>query len=427
MRNQLSIFIYRITIQIYGLLIRLAALFNAKARLWVNGRKGIFKELTDAFKSENAPIIWMHCASLGEFEQGRPIIERLKKDYPNYKILLTFFSPAGYEIRKNYQNAAYIFYLPIDSPKNANQFIDIVQPEIVFFIKYEFWYFYLNALQERGIKHYLIAGVFRKNQFFFKKYARWYLKAIEGFTHLFLQDKTTQLIIEEAGLANYSVMGDPRIDQVLSIAQRPTAIPIILQFKTDRFLFIVGSAHLKDAEIFFEFLKLILKKDYFKNWCFLLAPHEVDERNIKQMEMASPLPFNRFSTASQQPIANNNSLLVLDTIGQLSSAYQYADAVFIGGGFDTGIHNILEPAVFGVPICFGSNFKKFQEAKALIAKGGAFSIVAAKELEEWFEQVNEVEKRKKMGSINKDYTAQNKGATNNIINYLNNKNVIKFK
>ena len=202
MRNQLSIFIYRITIQVYGLLIRVATLFNPKARLWVNGRKGIFKELKSTFKIENVPVIWMHCASLGEFEQGRPLIEQIKKAYPRYKILLTFFSPSGYEIKKDYQYADFIFYLPIDSPKNANQFIDIIQPELVFFIKYEFWYFYLNALQERKIKHYLIAGVFRKKQFFFRKYASWYLKVISGFDHLFLQDQASRLIIEATGLTN---------------------------------------------------------------------------------------------------------------------------------------------------------------------------------------------------------------------------------
>lgn len=425
MMYQIPIFIYQLTIQIYGLLIRLAVLFNPKARLWVTGRQHIFNQLWTAFKTEKSPVIWMHCASLGEFEQGRPLLEQLKKEFPNYKILLTFFSPSGYEIRKNYEYADYIFYLPLDSPKNANKFLDFVKPQLVFFIKYEFWYFYLAALQKRGIKHFLIAGVFRNNQFFFRRYGHWYLKVIAGFNHLFLQDKASSRVIQKAGLSNFSVIGDPRVDRVLTIANQSQPIPIIQQFKADKYLFLLGSAHLKDIEIFFKFLTLILKTNAIKNWRFLVAPHEVDNGTIKQIEAISLLPTYRYSKIETIKKIEKNSIFILDTIGQLSTAYQYADAVFIGGGFDKGIHNILEPAVFGVPICFGPNYNKFQESKDLIALGGAFPFNSTKELIQWFWIINEVEKRKKIGAITKNYMLQNKGVTNVVIKYLNNKNILK--
>ncbi len=423
--DYLFILIYQLLIQLYGFGIRLAALFVPKANLWVAGRKGIFKRLEKAFKEETAPIIWMHCASLGEFEQGRPLTENIKNTFPNYKIVLTFFSPSGYEIRKNYAIADYVFYLPLDSPKNANQFLDIIQPKLVFFIKYEFWYFYLAALQKRNIKHYLVAGVFKKEQFFFKKYAKWYLKVIQGFDHLFLQDQASQKIIESAGFSNYNVVGDPRIDSVLAIADAPQPISIIHQFKNNKKLFILGSSHTKDAHVFMEFLKLISTKQYYEHWHFLIAPHEIELSKIQQIEALSLIPTYRFSTKKAQinPIAP--SLFILDTIGQLSAAYQYADAVYIGGGFDKSIHNILEPAVFGMPISFGPQYHRFTEAVELVKKGGAISINSSLELVAWFDQLQTTEKREQIGKTCRDYTKQNKGATQKIINYLIKKNILK--
>lgn len=423
--NQLAIFIYQLLIQFYGFGIRLAAFFVPKAKLWVEGRKGIFKRLEKAFQTEATPIIWMHCASLGEFEQGKPLIENIKNTYPHYKIVLTFYSPSGYEIRKNYALADYIFYLPLDSPKNANQFLDIIQPELVFFIKYEFWYFYLEALQKRKIKYYLVASVFRKEQFFFRKYAKWYLKVIEGFDHIFLQDHASKEVIKLAGLSNYSVVGDPRIDSVLAIAEQPKPIPIITQFKKDKKLFILGSSHPKDVHVFMRFLKLISKKQYYENWCFLIAPHEIETSNIQKIEGLSPIPTYRYSEKEERMLPTASSLFILDTIGQLSAAYQYATAVFIGGGFDKSIHNILEPAVFGVPISFGPQYRRFTEAVELVKKGGAISINSSQALVAWFDQLQTTEKREQIGKICRDYTRQNKGTTQDIINYLIKKNVLK--
>ncbi len=424
MMRQLAIFIYRIIIQIYGLGIRFASFFSPKAGLWVSGRTHLFKELRTAFETENAPIIWMHCASLGEFEQGRPLIEQFKIGYPNYKILLTFFSPSGYEIRKNYPLADYVFYLPLDTPKNANQFLTIVQPALVFFIKYEFWYFYLNELQNRKIKHYLIAGVFRGNQFFFKKFAKWYLAVIQGFDYLFLQDEPSKKLLGLHGINNCEVAGDPRIDRVVAIASEPKSIPEIERFKANRNLLIIGSAHLKDLQIFFDVLSEISDKNDLKNWRFLIAPHEIDDRSIQQLETLSTRTTYRFSEKNRPISFNENAIFILDTIGQLSASYQYADAVFIGGGFDKSIHNILEPAVFGIPIAFGPKYHRFAEAVDLINTNGAFCVQSTTDWIFWFEQLQTVKNRTEIGALCKKYTWQNKGATKQIINYLNKKNIL---
>lgn len=425
MMHRLAIFIYQITILVYGLGIRLAAFFVPKARLWIRGRKHIFEQLASVFQEESTAIIWIHCASLGEFEQGKPLIEYVKSNYSKYKILLTFFSPSGYEVRKNYPLADYVFYLPLDTPKNANKFLNIVQPTLVFFIKYEFWYFYLNALQKRKIKHYLIAGTFRAEQFFFKKYAVWYLAVIQGFTYLFLQDERSQQLLTRHNITNCKVIGDPRIDSILAIATDPNPIPLIQQFKANKSLFIIGSAHAKDVQIFFDALSIISKKAYCENWRFLIAPHEIEEASIHQIENLSPLTTYRFSKIHPSNIANENAILILNTIGQLIRAYQYADAVYIGGGFDKSIHNILEPAVFGVPITFGPNYHRFMEATELVNKNGAFSIQSARDWISWFEQLQTIEKRTEKGAICRNYTWKNKGATEKIINYLNKKNVLK--
>ena len=241
--NTCFILLYQLAIRFYGLAIRIGANFQAKAKLWITGRQHIFEKLTKAFETETGAIIWMHCASLGEFEQGRPLIERFKADYPAYKILLTFYSPSGYEIRKNYALADYVFYLPLDTPSNAKRFISIVQPKLVFFVKYEFWYFYLITLQQKKIPYYLIAGVFRPNQLFFKPYGKWYFKAIQGFEKIFLIDAPSLAIARKHDLQQAVLTGDPRIDRVAAIAKNAPPIHELQTFKGNKQLFILGSAH----------------------------------------------------------------------------------------------------------------------------------------------------------------------------------------
>ena len=289
---------------------------------------------------------------------------------------------------------------------------------MAFFIKYEFWYFYLKTLQQRKIKHYLIAGVFRPNQLFFKPYAKWYLAAIHGFNHLFLQEAASYQLMKKTGKVEISIDGDPRIDSVLTIAANPSPIPQIKQFKSNKKLFILGSSHTKDLQVFFAFLERIKVTPFFKDWRFLIAPHEIDNASIEQIEHLSPMPIIRFTHKNKIDFAQEITLMILDTIGQLSTAYQYADMVFIGGGFDKSIHNLLEPAVFGLPICFGPKHHHFKEAIDLIELGGAAAIQDAKGLTHWFTSLQATQEREKIGQICKKYTWQNKGATQKIIDYL---------
>jgi len=360
----------------------------------------------------------MHCASLGEFEQGRPLIERFKADYPAYKILLTFYSPSGYEIRKNYALADYVFYLPLDTPSNAKRFISIVQPKLAFFVKYEFWYFYLITLQQKKIPYYLIAGVFRPNQLFFKPYGKWYFKAIQGFEKIFLIDAPSLAIARKHDLKQAVLTGDPRIDRVAAIAKNAPPIHELQAFKGNKQLFILGSAHEQDWQVFFDFLKNIQTKDYFDQWRFMIAPHEISDTQLSKITEHSPLPVLRYTHCTTPQPVTPSALFVLDTIGQLSAAYQYGDIAFIGGGFDTGIHNILEPAAFGLPILFGPTYHKFQEAKDLIEQGGAVVVLDSEGLVSIFEEwVLEVE-RIGVGGVNWGYVGGNVGGTKNILREL---------
>ena len=419
--NLLYILIYTICLKIYGIFLSIASLFHSKAKQWVEGRSNIFNQLKITFSKEKSPIIWIHCASLGEFEQGRPLIEKLKANKPHFKILLTFFSPSGYEIRKNYPLADFVFYLPLDSPSHAKKFIELVQPKLVFFVKYEFWYFYLKTLQEQNIPLFLIAGLFRKNQFFFKWYGKWFLPVIKGFHQIFLQDEASFKIAKKFGLNNCLTVGDPRIDRVSTIIKTKNEFPTIKSFKSDKKLMILGSTHLKDEIIFFDFIKLIKENQLTQHWKFLIAPHEIHQKNINRLKNNTLLSTTIFSNNENN---ENADLLILDTMGQLSATYHHADLVYIGGGFDRGIHNILEPAVYGLPIIFGPNYHSFKEAKDLTQKGGSFSIKNANGLEKIFNQFQNKDKREATGGINFNYINQNIGATEQIINYLNKKNIL---
>lgn len=421
--HKIFIHLYQFIIQLYGFAIKLAALYHPKAKLWVKGRKRVFEKLDDYFKEENAPIIWMHCASVGEFEQGRPLIASLKKTYPTYKILLTFFSPSGYELRKAYPLVDFVSYLPLDSPKRAERFLSIVQPQFVFFVKYEFWYFYLAALQSKKIPYFLVAGVFRPNQLFFKSYGKWYLKVIEGFDHLFLQDESSMNIALQNGLKKMALVGDPRVDRVLYIAENKRAIPKIANFKKNKKLCVLGSTHLKDERLFFKFLDKYFEKKYAENWKFLLVPHEIDENHLKKIEKYCPIATERFSAIKNNP-TNPIPLMILDTMGQLNNAYQYADMAYVGGGFDEGIHNILEPAVFGLPILIGPNYHKFKEARELVQLEIVLEHSNMEEFANNFKKLQNPVLIKKISRDCQAYLENNRGATQKIINYLINKNVI---
>ncbi len=359
--------LYNVGIYLYLLGIYIYSLFDPKAKLWIDGRKDIFNKIKATVNNEK--IAWFHAASLGEFEQGRSVIEKFKEKHPDYKILLTFFSPSGYEIRKNYEKADYIFYLPIDTPANARHFIEIIKPNVVFFIKYEFWFNYLNELKKKDIPVFLISGIFRPSQHFFKAYGNWFRKQLNCFTYFFVQNTISKDLLNSIGYNNIIISGDTRFDRVFAIASQKKAFPIINSFKGGaNKLILAGSTWEPDEDLLFEFIKLKLK-----DIKYIIAPHETHPERIIKLKEKLGSDVVLFSEANEENVADAK-ILIVDGIGYLSHLYQYADVSIIGGGFGKGIHNILEAATFGVPILFGPNYKKFSEAVELISLGGAFTI-----------------------------------------------------
>lgn len=352
--------LYNISIQLYVIAIRFAALFNAKAKLWIKGRKAIFQKIEEITKGEQN-IVWFHCASLGEFEQGKPIIEGYKQKYPSHKMLLTFFSPSGFEIRKNYEGVDWVFYLPADTKSNAEKFISIVKPIKVIFIKYEFWFNYMAELKKQNISFYSVSTIFRDGQAFFKY--NWFANQLKNITHFFVQDKTSADLLKSIGLTNHTISGDSRFDSVLSTTQNPKSFPLIKQFCKTKPTIICGSTWLKDETLLSQFIKENPQYNY------IIAPHEMHHISHLQKQTGAQL----FSTSNTENI-NSNNVLIIDSIGILSSIYQYANIAYIGGGFGSGIHNILEAITFGLPVIFGPNYQKFNEATELIVLGGAKSI-----------------------------------------------------
>ncbi len=403
--------LYKIGIFLYSLTVRFGSFFNKKAGQFVKGRKNWEANLQNQIE-KNANYVWFHCASLGEFEQGRPVIEEVKKQFPHYKIVLTFFSPSGYEIRKNYEGADIILYLPLDTKANAQTFINIVKPEKAFFIKYEFWYFYINELKRQNIPLYIISAIFRENQQFFKNtiWGKWYKQTLFKFEHFFVQNETSAKLLKSIGIKNISVAGDTRFDRVATIAKAVKKYPIVEKFKKNKQLIIAGSTWKPDEELLVEFIN---QNEGVK---FIIAPHEVSDANINRIHQLLKKPAISFSKIEEKGI-DSYQVLIIDSIGLLSSLYQYGSIAYIGGGFGVGIHNILEAATFGTPIVFGPNFKKFKEAKDLILDGGAFSITNNNELENTFNRLLSDKKLFNNSSeSSKNYVDKNVGSTKFIIN-----------
>jgi len=403
--------IYNLVIFFYGLAVRIAALFNDKAKFFVTGRKHWQQKLKDATGEERNPYIWFHCASLGEFEQGRPVIEAVKKQYPAYKIILTFFSPSGYEIRKNYEGADIVCYLPLDTKKNANTFLDIVQPQKAFFVKYEFWYNYISGLKKRHIPLYIISVIFRKEQLFFQNTpgGKWYRKILAGVTHFFVQNEKSAALLNSIGIANYSIAGDTRFDRVAEIARGARSFEMVERFKGNDVTLIAGSTWKPDEELLIDFIN---KSSGIK---FIIAPHEVKTANINRICQALEKNFVLFSKAQHEPVENVD-VLIIDSIGILSSLYQYGDMAYIGGGFGVGIHNTLEAATFKLPVIFGPNYLKFNEAVELVEQGGAFSVDNQDALNAVLNRlVGGGDVRKKASEACKKYVDKNVGAAKLIV------------
>ena len=415
----MSKLLYHISIYLYQCIIWLVSPFNKKAKSWLLGRKNFHQQVIDSgFKAESdRPLAWFHCASLGEFEQARPVIEKYKSTFQTHKILLTFFSPSGYEIRKNYEGADYVFYLPIDTASNARQFIETFQPSIAFFVKYEFWYYYLRTLAEKNIPAISFSAIFRANQVFFKNYGAFNRNILTYFSHIFVQNKTSLDLLKSIHIQNISIGGDTRFDRVKQIAEAKKQIPIVEQFKDKKPLLIVGSCWEQDFEVIAPFLNTF--KEELK---VIIAPHEIHDAEIETWRKNLQAKSIRFSSINQESNSSVASaqVLFIDNIGMLSSLYQYAEFAWIGGAYRKGLHNTLEAATFGLPIFFGNkNYQKFQEAVDLIRIGGAKAIADTAEFKEHFEELYFNENiRKEKSELIQSYVQENLGGTDKIIKFI---------
>jgi len=405
----LGFFLYTIFLKLYPAGLHLASLWNDKAKLWINGRKK-FPEINNYKIAKKS--IWMHCASLGEFEQGRPVLEKLKVLYPEHLIVLTFFSPSGFEIEKNYKGADHVFYIPIDSSTNAKRFIDLINPELVVWVKYEFWYHYLKELNKRNITVLLISGAFRSTQPFFKWYGNFWRKILSSFTFFFLQNGASEKLLNKINVKNTTISGDTRFDRVISIAENFTDLSLIKSYCNGAKVIVAGSTWEDDEA------GLVHYTQTNKHIKFIIAPHEIDKGNLKVVKKTFTSSIY-YSELAETTKANSN-ILIMDNIGMLSGLYNYADITYVGGGFgDDGLHNILEAAVYGKPVIFGPQIERNLEAQELIDACGGFIIENALQLEKTLNYLlrNPVELIK-AGKAAKEYVYKNAGATEKIINYI---------
>ena len=401
------LFLYNLGIRLYQLLIQLACLKSAKARFFVNGRKDLFDRLAAAI-TPGQKHIWFHFASLGEFEQGRPVLEEMRKRRPESPILMTFFSPSGYEVRKNYPLADHIFYLPVDTRRNAEKFIRLVNPELVIFTKYEYWYHYFTELKQRDIPLYVVSAIFRKEQPFFKWYGSLHRAMLKCVTYFFVQNEESLLLLDELGHKNAAKSGDTRFDRVYENAQYPKKIDLIESFCAGSKVIIAGSTWLPDEKMLSRFQEL------YPGWKLIIAPHEIGESRIQEIEGLFPesIRYSALTQASDQPT------LIIDNIGMLSALYQYGDIAYIGGGFGAGIHNTLEAAAFSLPVIFGPNYHKFQEAKDLIRLGAAFPVNGSEDLKSVSKDLITDSYRLEAGTKATHYVKANTGATNMIVEHI---------
>lgn len=404
------LFLYNLIVQIADFLLKIVALFSPKIKLFVDGRKPVF-EILQSKISPNDKTIWFHAASLGEYEQGLPVIEKIKTKYPNHKIVLTFFSPSGYEVRKNNSVADVTVYLPLDTKKNAEQFLSLVHPEMAFFIKYEYWPNYLNELRKLETPTYLISGIFRKNQLFFKWYGGFYRKALETFTYFFVQNDSSKKLLLELKKTNVAVSGDTRFDRVASILKKDNSLDFISEFKNDTLTIVVGSSWPKDENLLVDYIN-----QTSENVKFIIAPHNIKSEQIQELKNSISKKVILFSEKETKNLADFD-VFIIDTVGILTKIYSYADIAYVGGGFgNPGVHNILEPATFGVPIVIGPNFSHFAEATALVNMEGCVSISDKNELFDAFSNlISNDDIRNEKGHICSTFVQMNKGATSIIL------------
>lgn len=411
------IFLYNTFIFLYKTGILIAGIWNTKAKEWLAGRKNIWLELEEKV-SKNDQIIWIHTSSAGEFEQAKPLMEDLKRIYPRYKILVSFFSPSGFNASRNYAASDYIFYLPTDTHNHAERFIEIINPYLVVFVKYDLWYHYLKTIKRKKIPLLLISSVFRKEQAFFKWYGGFYRKMLQSFDMIFVQDESSGHHLKSLGINEWITNGDTRFDRVSEIAENFFDIPFVAQFVGDARVLVAGSTWPEDE-------KLIKQGAPFNNtFKLIIAPHEIHRDRISQIQTS--FENNILYSELQERFIPDKNVLIIDNIGILSRLYSYASIAYVGGGFTRdGIHNILEAAVFGKPVLFGSNYKKYREASELINQGGAWSVAISYELKKLIDRLLVDEATYKAAcKASLNYIHQNRGATQKIIKYIQEKRLL---
>ncbi len=411
--------LYDLGIRGYGLLLNLIAPFHTKAKKWVDGRKDLLDHIRQTVEKDRKHI-WFHFASLGEFEQGRAVLEQIKKKYPNEKIVITFFSPSGYEIRKNTNLADHVFYLPQDTARNSRAFIDAINPKFVVFTKYEYWYYYFKELKQRGIRLLMISAIFRDDQLFFKPYGGFYRDILKNVSYFFAQNMDSVHMLKWIGITNAGMAGDTRFDRVLELPIQRKSITEVEQFINNKQVLVAGSTWKPDEELLKQ-----LGRD-FNDWKLILAPHEIHQRHIDDINslFSDAILFSKFKSYTLDQI-RNAQVLVIDNIGMLSSLYYYGDITYIGGGFGVGIHNTLEAATYGKPVIFGPKYEKYQEAVDLVTLMAGFSIQDYETLKETFGALQHVELRSQSGESARKYVQQRAGATQIIMKYIETEKLFK--
>jgi 3-deoxy-D-manno-octulosonic-acid transferase len=416
----LSKLLYNLFLLLYSVGIRIAGIANPKARKWIAGRKHIFAAINSQLSTLNFHPIWMHCASLGEFEQGRPLLEEIKAASPEQKIVLTFFSPSGYEVMKDYKGADFVFYLPMDSPVNAKKFLDAVNPSLVLWVKYEYWFYYLTEIKKRNIPALLVSGIFRQNQPFFTWYGGIWRKMLQSFTHFFVQNDESKTLLANLGFQkNVSLNGDTRFDRVLEIADQFTAVPGIAEFCGNSPVIVAGSTWEEDE------IELLHFVNVHKHVKFIIAPHEIDKANLKDVKDEFPNSIFYSELENGQNLAAN--VLIIDNIGMLSRLYKYATVTYVGGGYGAdGVHNVLEAAVYGKPVVFGPVYEKFDEAAGLVNAGGGIPVDGGPvKLETVLNGLlNDEEERNERGEAAKKFVHENAGASKKIIQFIQEKRLL---
>ena len=407
------LFLYNFIIHIAYFFLKIIALFNPKMKLFIAGRKKTFEKLSDIEKNDK--VFWIHAASLGEFEQGIPIIEKLKQTYTNHKVVVSFFSPSGYEIRKHYSLADVVCYLPFDTRKNVKKFIKQIHPDIAIIIKYEFWPNLLHELKSTNTKTILVSGIFRDNQLFFKPYGKWMRSFLPAFNHFFVQNQKSKELLQTINFKNVTVSGDTRFDRVAKILHQNNQLNFIEDFKDNTYTVVAGSTWIEDENLIVNYINSISAVDEK----FIIAPHTMDQNKIKELRKSIQRKAILFSEKDNVNLKDFD-VLIIDTIGLLTKIYAYADVAYVGGGLATGLHNTLEPATFGIPVVFGGNmYQKFNEAKDLLKVGGGKTVLTKEDfLNVFLELKNNIEYRNQMGTAAGNYVQNNTGATQLVMDYI---------